>query len=683
MQNPPRAVERPQTLESFGDRREDPYFYFRDREDPAVMAYIQAENAYAAAEMGQWGGLEEEIYQDMLGRIEQTDMSVPSRFEGYFYYTRTEEGKQYSILARKKGTIDGEEEVLLDSNELARGRKFFSLGLTAMSPDQMQLAYATDTTGYREYKLEIRDLRTGGNLADVIEKVASVVWAEDGETLFYAREQAQTKRSYQVWRHRVGRPVEEDVLVYEESDERFRVGIGKTLSKGYLVLTASSGKTSEAWVLDARRPEGEFRLVLPRREGISYGLTHHGWHFYLRINDTARDFRVARMQVEGGELEEVIAPAAGQYVQGMVHLERHAVYLMRLEGLPSLRVVEMGTGAWHEIAFEEAAYSLGFGSNAEFHTDLIRFQYSSMVTPQSTFDYNLVSRERVLLKQQKVLGGYDAGAYVVERTAAESVDGVRVPMTIAYRKGLARDGSGRALLYGYGSYAIAIDPGFSASRLALLDRGFAYAIAHIRGGTDLGYSWYEDGKLLRKKNTFSDFIACAEKLVKEGYAAPERLVIEGASAGGLLVGAVMNERPELFGAVIAGVPFVDVISTLEDKSIPLSTTDIDEFGDPEREEFYHYMKTYSPYDNVGEREYPALYIYTSLNDSQVGYWEPVKWAAKLRKHQRGARKILLQVNLEAGHGGASGRYDRLRELARCYAFAIAETGAAPVDRRRA
>jgi oligopeptidase B len=289
----------------------------------------------------------------------------------------------------------------------------------------------------------------------------------------------------------------------------------------------------------------------------------------------------------------------------------------------------------------------------------------------------------VLLKQQKVLGGYDAGAYAVERTAAESVDGVRVPMTIAYRKGLARDGSGRALLYGYGSYAIAIDPGFSASRLALLDRGFAYAIAHIRGGTDLGYSWYEDGKLLRKKNTFSDFIACAEKLVKEGYAAPERLVIEGASAGGLLVGAVMNERPELFGAVIAGVPFVDVISTLEDKSIPLSTTDIDEFGDPEREEFYHYMKTYSPYDNVGEREYPALYIYTSLNDSQVGYWEPVKWAAKLRKHQRGARKILLQVNLEAGHGGASGRYDRLRELARCYAFAIAETGAAPVDRRRA
>lgn len=673
MKNPPQAAERPHTMEAFGDRREDPFFYFRDREDPEVMRYIKAENAYTTEVMEPWQGLEQEVYADILGRIEQTDMSVPSRYEGYFYYTRTEEGKQYSIVARKRGTLAAAEEVMLDGNEMAAGKKFFAFGVTAVSPDQTRLAYATDTTGYREYRLEIKDLATGALLPDVIEKVGSVVWAEDGETVFYSKEQPKTKRSYQIWRHRLGRPVEEDVLVHEETDERFRVGIAKTLSKQYLVMTMSSGRTSEVRVLEAATPEGEFRTVLPRREGTSYGVSHHGGHFYVRVNDVSRDFRVVRMPVGGGELEEVIAPEAGLYVQGMLHFARHGVYLLRHGGLPALRVVEMASGAWHEIPFEEAAYSIGFAGNAEFDTDLLRFGYSSMVTPQSTYDYNMVSRERTLLKQQKVLGGYDAAQYVVERLEARSGDGTMVPMTVAYRKGFEKNGKGRALLYGYGSYAIAMDPGFSSSRLALLDRGFAYAIAHIRGGTDLGYSWYEAGKLLRKKNTFDDFEACAERLIEAGFVSPERLVIEGASAGGLLVGAVMNERPELFRAVIAGVPFVDVVSTLEDKTIPLSTTDIDEFGDPEREEFYWYMKSYSPYDNVRETEYPSVYIYTSLNDSQVGYWEPVKWAAKLRKHQRGAGKILLQVNLDAGHGGASGRYDRLKELARCYAFAIAET----------
>jgi oligopeptidase B len=674
---PPVAKPIPKELKAFGETRQDPYFYMRYREDPVVMDYIKAENAYTANVMKPMEPLADKVYQEILSRIKQTDMSLPSRFEGYFYYSKTEEGKQYSVSARKKGSLDAAEEVLFDQNEMAKGQKFFSMGGMSLSPDQKLAAYSTDITGYREYTMRIRDLTTGKDLPDVVEKIAGTVWAEDGKTLFYGKQQPKTKRSYQIWKHVMGTAASEDKLVYEEKDERFNIGVGKTLSKKYLVITISSGLTSEYRYLDAKTPEGEFRPLIPRKEGISYSVSHHSDHFYIRINDKGRDFRVVKAPIADPaeqNWKEVIPAQKGLYVQGMTMLARHAVYLLRVNGLHTLRVVDLAKNESHDIKFEEQAYSLSFGGNAEFDTDVLRFSYSSMVTPTSTFDYDMVTRKRTLMKQQEVLGGYNPANYVVERLMATSSDGTKVPVTVAYKKGFKKDGSAPVLLYGYGSYAIPMDPSFSGSRLSLMDRGFAYAIAHIRGGTDMGYSWYEDGKLMKKKNTFRDFIASAEMLIAQKFTSPKRLVIEGASAGGLLVGAVSNSRPELFQAVIAGVPFVDVVSSLQDKTIPLSTTDIDEFGDPEKQEYYEYMKSYSPYDNVVAAKYPNMYIFSSMNDSQVPYWEPVKWTAKLRANQKGENKILLNMNMDAGHGGASGRYDRIKELAKSYAFAIHSVG---------
>jgi oligopeptidase B len=670
---PPIAKPISKELKAFGDTRQDPYFYMRYREDPAVIDYIKAENAYTAEVMKPLEPLVDKVYQEILGRIKQTDMSVPSRFEGYYYYSRTEEGKQYSISARKKGSLEAAEEVLFDLNEMAKGHKFFSMGAMTVSPDQKLAAYSTDTTGYREYNLFVRDLTTGKDLPDRVERIGGVVWAEDGKTIFYSKQQAKTKRSYQIWRHRLGTPATEDKLVFEEADEKFNVGIGKTLSKQYLLISSSSGRTSETRYLDAHTPEGEFKVLLPRKEGISYSVSHHSNHFYIRINDTARDFRVVTAPVANpvpANWKEVVSPQPGLYVQAMQLFKHHAAYLLRINGLHTMRIVDLAKNTSHDIKFGEQAYALSFAGSSEFDTDLVRFSYSSMITPASTYDYNMNTRERKLLKQQEVLGGYDPSQYVVERLMATSADGVKVPVTVAYKKGFKKDGSAPMLLYGYGAYAIPMDPSFSAPRLSLLDRGFAYAIAHIRGGTDLGYSWYEDGKLLKKKNSFRDFIAAAEMLIAQKFTNPKKLVIEGASAGGLLVGAVTNYRPDLFQGVIAGVPFVDVVSSLQDKSIPLSTTDADEFGDPDKQEFYEVMKSYSPYDNVAPAKYPNMYIFSGMNDSQVPYWEPVKWLAKLRVNQKSDSKLMLSMNMDAGHGGASGRYDRLKELARSYAFAI-------------
>jgi oligopeptidase B len=674
---PPVAKVIPTALTAFGDTRTDPYFYMRHREDPSVIEYIEAENAYTAAMMQPVEPLVEKVYDEIIGRIQQTDMSLPSRFEGYFYYTRTEEGKQYSILARKQGSLEAAEEVLLDQNAMAEGQKFFSLGGTSVSPNQQLLAYSTDTTGYREYTLRVKNLATGEDLPDRVERIGGIAWAEDGETIFYSKQQPKTKRSYQIWRHTLGSPSDNDTLVYEEPDGKFNVGISKTLSKKFLLISIQSGLTSEYRYLDASTPAGELKTLIPRKPGISYGVTHHTGHFYIRINDAGRDFRVVTAPVaDPGEQNwiEVIPAQKGLYVQAMTLLARHAVYLLRIDGLHTLRVVELASNKSHDIAFDEQAYTLSFGGNAEFDTNLLRFNYSSMVIPQSTYDYDLDSRERKLMKRQEVLGGYDPENYSVERLLATSKDGTRVPVTVAYRKGFEKNGDAPVLLYGYGSYAIPIDPTFSGARLSLLDRGFAYAIAHIRGGVDGGYSWYEDGKLLRKHNTFDDFIASAEHLISGNFTNPNKLVIEGASAGGLLVGAVTNSRPDLFAGVIAGVPFVDVLSSLQDKTIPLSTTDADEFGDPEDPTYYEYMKSYSPYDNVVPARYPSMYIFSSMNDSQVPYWEPVKWTAKLRANQLGTNHIMLNMNMDAGHGGASGRYDRIRELAKSYAFAITAVG---------
>ena len=673
----PDAKAVPKEMKAFGDTRQDPYFWLRYKEDPAVIDYIKAENAYTAAVLKPLERITDKVYQEMLGRIKQTDMTVPGRNGDFYYYSRTEEGKQYSINARKKGSLEAAEEILLDQNEMAKGHKFFSLGGMATSPDHKLLAYSTDTTGYREFTLRVRDLATGKDLADTIERTSGITWAEDGKTLFYTMQQKLSKRAYQVWRHTLGTIASEDKLVYEEKDEKFSVSVGKTLSKKFLVIQVSSGRTSELRYLDAKTPEAAFTVLIPRKEGTSYSAAHHSDKFYIRINDTGRDFRVVTAPVSDPSeknWKEAIPARKGLFVQAMNVFSKHAVYLLRLNGLHTLRVVDLARNESHDIKFDEQAYALNFGGNAEFDTNLLRFSYSSMVTPQSTYDYDMTTRQRVLLKRQEVLGGYDPSQYVVERLMATSTDGTRVPVTVAYKKGFVKNGQAPMLLYGYGSYAIPMDPTFSATRLSLLDRGFAYAIAHIRGGTDLGYSWYEDGKLLKKKNTFRDFIASAEMLVAAKFTNPKKLVIEGASAGGLLVGAVANTRPDLFQAVIAGVPFVDVVSSLQDKTIPLSTTDIDEFGDPAKQEYYEYMKSYSPYDNVAPAKYPNMYIFTSLNDSQVPYWEPLKWTAKLRDNQTGENKILLNLNMEAGHGGASGRYDRLKELAKSYAFAIGSVG---------
>lgn len=674
---PPVAKPIPKEMKAFGDTRQDPYFYMRYREDATVIDYIKAENAYTAEVFKPLEPLSDKVYKEIIGRIKQTDMSVPSRFEGYYYYSRTEEGKQYSISARKKGSLEAAEEVLFDQNEMAKGLKFFSMGQMAINPDQTMAAYGTDTTGYREYTLRVRDLKTGKDLPDKIERTAGVVWAEDGKTLFYGMQQAKTKRYWQIWRHTLGAPTSEDKLVYQEDDERFSVGVSKTLSKKYIVISSSSGMTSEYRVLDAKTPDGTFATLVPRKEGITYSVSHHSDHFYIRINDTGRDFRVVQAPVSDPSQKnwkEVIPASKGLFIQGMQFFARHAVYLLRVNGLHTLRVVDLAKNESHDIKFDEQAYGLGFGGTSEFDTNLFRFTYSSMVTPASTYEYDLATRKRTLLKQQEVLGGYNPSDYVVERLMATSQDGTKVPVTVAYKKGFNKNGQAPVLLYGYGSYAIPMDPTFSATRLSLLERGFAYAIAHIRGGTDMGYSWYEDGKMLKKKNTFRDFIASAEMLIAQKFTNSKKLVIEGGSAGGLLVGAVMNYRPELFQGVIAGVPFVDVVSSLQDKSIPLSTTDADEFGDPDKQEFYEYMKSYSPYDNVAAAKYPNLYIYSGMNDSQVPYWEPVKWLAKLRVNQKGTNKLLLSMNMDAGHGGSSGRYDRYKEVAKSYAFAIWSVG---------
>lgn len=670
---PPVAKKVAKELKAFGDTRQDPYFWMRHREDPAVLDYVKAENAYMEAVMKPMEPLVDKLYQEILSRIKQTDESLPYRQGNYFYYTKTEEGKQYYVSARKKGSLSGPEEVLLDVNELAKPHKFFSVGSQTISPNENLLAYGTDTTGYREYTMRIKDLQANRLLPDEIQRVSGLLWAMDGKTLLYSKQQEKTKREFQVWAHQLGQPTSEDKLLFEEKDEKFRAGMARSLSQQFLFFVSQSGMTSEWHYLDAKTPYATPKLLLARREGITYDVDHHGDHFYIKINDKGRNFRVVKAPISDPSEKnwvEVIPPSDSVYVEDMLLLKNHAIFQLRLNGLHTLRVLELSTNKSHDIKFDEQAYVLGIGVNREFNSNILRFGYSSMVTPQSTYDYNLDTRERQLMKRQEVLGGYDPSQYAVERTFATSQDGTRVPITIAYKKGFVKNGKAPLLLYGYGAYSIPMDPGFSSSRLSLLDRGFAYAIAHIRGGTDLGYTWYEAGKLLKKKNTFRDFIASAEHLIAQKFTSPDRLAIEGGSAGGLLVGAVTNYRPDLFKTVIAGVPFVDVVSSLQDKTIPLSTTDADEFGDPDKQEYYEYMKSYSPYDNVTAAKFPNMYIFSGLNDSQVPYWEPLKWTAKLRAHQQGSGQIVLYMNTDAGHGGASGRYSRIKELARSYAFAL-------------
>jgi oligopeptidase B len=660
-----------------GDERRDDYAWLRDKEAPEVRAYLEAENAYTDAVMKPTEALQDGLYKEMLARIKETDLGVPYRLGAYLYYSRTEQGQQYPYYCRKRETLEAPEEVVLDLNALAEGEAFMALGAYTVSDDGGLLAFSTDNTGFRQYTLRVKDLRTGALLPLRVERAGSVAWAADGATLFYTVEDEQTKRHYRLYRHRLGTEVHD--LVYEEADEAFNIGVGRTRSQRYLVLAMGSLTTSEVRVLPADHATGTFQAVAPRIESQEYDLDHHGDLFYIRVNDTGRNFRLVKAPVASPGREswtEVVPHRADVMLEAADFFSHHYVLTERDHGLPRLRITRLDTGDSHRIEFPEPTYSAAPSGNLEFETRLFRYSYQSLVTPSSVFDYDMDARTSVLLKQQEVLGGYDPAEYASERLFAQAPDGVAVPVSLVYKKGLRRDGKAPLFLTGYGSYGFAYPVTFSSNRLSLLDRGFVIALAHIRGGGDLGKPWHDEGRMLKKLNTFTDFIAVAEHLVATGWTSPPRLVIQGGSAGGLLMGAVVNLRPDLFKAVVSLVPFVDVINTMLDESLPLTIAEYEEWGNPHKPEEYAYIKRYCPYTNLSAKAYPSMLVRTSFNDSQVMYWEPAKYVAKLRTLKTDGNPLLLKTNLEAGHGGASGRYDALRETAFDYAYVLGQVGGA-------
>jgi oligopeptidase B len=673
---PPVAKKVPKVDVVHGDKRVDDYFWLREKGSPEVESYLEAENAYAQAMLKPIEGFVEPLYQEMLARIKQTDLSVPFREGTHYYFTRTEEGKQYPIRCRKKGSLEAPEQVLLDVNALAEGERFMSVAAFDVSDDENLLAYSTDNTGFRQYTLHVRDLRTGKDAAESIPKTTSVAWASDGKTLFYVVED-HAKRPYRLYRHVLGEPPEKDALVYEEKDERFNLGVSRSRSKAYLFLESESHTTSEVRFLPAGDPAGEFRLVAPRIAEQEYYVDHRGDLFYIRANDKGRNYRVVTAPVSDPRREnwkEFVAHRDDVMIAGLDAFSKHLVHFEREGGLPHLRVMDLEKGDSHRIAFEEPVYAVFPDANPEFDTTVFRFNYQSLTIPPSVYDYDLVSKERKLLKREEVLGDFDPENYRSERIFAEAADGTRIPVSLVYRKGIERDGKSPIYLTGYGSYGSATPTTFSSSRLSLLDRGVVCAIAHIRGGGEMGKRWHDDGRMMKKKNTFTDFIACADHLVAQKYGARERLVIQGGSAGGLLMGAVLNLRPDLCKAAVVLVPFVDVINTMLDDDLPLTVGEFEEWGNPKVKEQYDYMKTYCPYTNLEAKAYPAMLVRTSYNDSQVMYWEPAKYVAKLRSLKTDSNPLIFRTNMAAGHGGSSGRYDRLRETALDYAFVLWQGG---------
>ena len=691
---PPLARRAPVEHVIHGDRRIDHYAWLREKQNPEVLAYLEAENAYADAVLKPTEPLQERLYQEMLGRIQQTDLSVPYLLRGYLYFTRTEEGKQYRLHYRKRQTSDASEnapdELLLDLNALAQGHSFLGLGNFEISPDSRFLAYSTDTTGFRQYTLHIKDLQSGADLSERVERVTSVAWASDNRTLFYTVEDEVTKRSHRLYRHQLG-SAQPDILLFEERDERFRLEVERTRSGAFLLLLSASHTTSEIRYLRADQPLGEFVLLDPREDNHEYYVDHHPGAdstapegvFYIRTNSLGRTFRLMAVSVANPGREfwrEVIPNRPQVMLSGLAAFQNHLVLAEREDGLPYLRVVDLTRqpkellAASHRIEFTEPAFHSALGDNPEFDTDQVRFQYESFVTPRSVFDYDPRNRKCVLRKEQPVLGGYDRSQYISERRHIPATDGVKIPVSLVYRRGTPLDGSAPLLLYGYGSYGLSMPVNFNSNRLSLLDRGFVYAIAHIRGGGELGKPWHDAGRMQRKRNTFTDFISVAEDLIARRYTNASKLVIEGGSAGGLLMGAVTNLRPDLFRAVVSHVPFVDVLNTMLDTSLPLTVGEFEEWGNPQMEEDYFYMKAYCPYTNLDRKGFPTMLIKTGLNDSQVMYWEPAKYVAKLRTLKTDNNALLFKINMGAGHGGASGRYDYLREIALDYAFILTQLG---------
>jgi oligopeptidase B len=674
---PPVAKKVPKTTEVNGRTLVDNYYWMRDKKNPEVAAYLEAENAYTDAVMKPTLALQKKLYDEMLSRMKETDVEVPYKDGDYFYYTRTEAGKQYNIHCRKKGNLDAPEEVLLDENELAKGQKFMSVAAFAVSDDGNFLAYTTDNTGFRQYTLAVRDLRTGKLLADHAERVGSVVWANDNKTIFYTTEDATTKRQNQAFRHTVG-TTGSDPLVYEEKDERFDVYSGKTRSKAYIFLFSGSHTTTEARYLPADQPAGDFKVLEPRKQDVEYYPDHNGDFFYIRVNDAGRNFRMVKAPVgdpRSANWQEVVPHRANVMLDDMDLFKNYYVLSERENGLPQLRVTGMADGQSRRIEFQEAAYATYPWVNREFDTTKFRYGYQSFITPRSVFEYDMVSGNSTLLKQKEVPGGYDRTKYQVEQLYAPAADGVKVPVSVVYLKGRKKDGKGPMYLTAYGSYGAPYDIYFQPDVFSMVDRGVVVAVAHIRGGGEMGKSWHDDGRMMHKKNTFTDFIASAEYLVAQGYGSKDRLVIEGRSAGGLLMGAVLNMRPDLFHAALVGVPFVDVINTMLDDTVPLTVPEFEEWGNPKEKPAFDYMISYSPYDNIENKPYPNILVRTSFNDSQVMYWEPAKYVAKMRAIRKDHNLLMMKVNMDpAGHGGVSGRYDQLHEAAFDYAFYLTQMG---------
>jgi oligopeptidase B len=672
---PPMAEKKPKITKIHGETLVDDYFWMREKTSPQVMEHLKAEDAYAETMMKPTVPLQEKLYKEMVSHIKETDVNVPYLQDGYYYYSRTEKGKQYPIYCRQKGSLTAKEEVILDQNELAKGQQFMSVGILSPSDDGNLLAYSTDNTGYRQYTLQIKNLRTGETFPEKIERVDAMAWATDNKTIFYVTEDAVTKRSDKFFRHVIG--TDKTDLVYEEKDELFDIYTGRSRDKAVIVLQAAAKTSSEVRWLPANNPNAELKIVAPREPDHEYDLDHRGDLFYIRTNKGAKNFRIVTTPVSDTSeknWKEFVAHRPAVKIDDISLFADHAVLSEWENGLEQIEIIDFKTKKQHRIQFPEPVYSTGTTNNREFNTTTLRYNYQSMVTPSSVFDYDMNTRKATLKKQNEIPGGFDKSNYKAERVFATASDGTKVPMSLVYRRGVKLDGSAPLLLYGYGSYGYSIPPTFSSSRLSLLDRGVIFAIAHIRGGGELGEDWREQGRMMKKITTFTDFIACGDHLVKEKYTSKDRLVIQGGSAGGLLVGAVSNMRPDLFKAVVAQVPFVDVINTMLDASLPLTTSEFIEWGNPAEKPAYDYMKTYSPYDNIRKMDYPTMLVKVSYNDSQVPYWEGAKFVAKLRVMKTDSNPLLLKVNFGAGHGGSSGRYDALKEVAFDYAFMLWQMG---------
>ena len=672
MTTPPIATVKPKQLASPNGTRTDNYYWLNERENPQVLDYLKQENAYTAQQMAPVKALEEKLFTEMKGRIKEQDASVPYRDHGYYYYTRYETGGEYPLYCRKEGSLAAPEEIMLNGNEMGQSKAYFAIGGYEVSDDNQTLAYGTDEVSRRLYTLRFKNLKTGELYPEKIANTAgSAVWAADNKTAFYAKKDVGTLLAYQVYRHTLGTDPSQDVLVYEEKDNTFGVDIARSKSRRYIGITLHSSLSSEYRYLESTKPTGQFKVFLKREPDHLYEVQDANGEFYVLTNWEAPNFRVMATPLSNtnkAQWEDVVPQREDVFIEQMELFQNHLVLNERAEGLRELRVINLATEIGQVVPFRETAYTTFIGANPEFDTPVLRLTYTSFTTPSSTYDYNMNTQKLTLLKEQPVLGGFNKEDYVTERVFVKARDGKEIPMTIVYKKGFKKDGTGPLLQYAYGSYGLSMDPTFSAARLSLLNRGFAYALCNIRGGQELGRQWFEDGRMLHKKNSFTDFIDCSLYLTKGKYTSPAKLFAQGGSAGGLLMGAVVNMRPDLYKGVIAAVPFVDVVTTMSDASIPLTTGEYDQWGNPAEKKYYDYMLSYSPYDNVKEQSYPNMLVLTGLHDSQVQYFEPAKWVAKLRATKTDSHLLLLHTDMEAGHGGASGRFKALNDVARQYAF---------------